>query len=63
MEYVYDPAKQILAVYENNKIIGGYIGIIAERALQRLIMTDRPISIGKLLSYEERQDKQHNNEH
>ena len=55
--YVYDPRKQIMMVFEGDHNIGGYIGLIAERKFERLLMTDAIIEMGEFLTARERQEK------
>ena len=46
-KYAYDPQKQVLIVYEDNKIYGYYGGKIAEQEFERLLDTDVVIEIGQ----------------
>ncbi len=58
LRYVYDPHKQLLVVFEDNHMIGGYNGQIAERKLEKLLLTDVKIELGQFLTAKERQDKE-----
>ncbi len=51
--YVYDPHRNLLAVFEGTKPIGGYIGQIAERKLEKLLNSDEEIHIGQFLTRNE----------
>ena len=53
-KYVYDPQKQIMMVFDGNRNVGGYIGQIAERKFEKLLLTDVDIEIGEFLTRRER---------
>jgi len=55
--FIYDPRRMILLVFEGEKNLGGYIGQIAERKFEGLLMTDEQISIGEFLTKREIEDR------
>lgn len=48
--YIYDPSRTLLILFEDDQPKGGYFGPIAERELQRLLLTDAMIHIGRCLT-------------
>jgi hypothetical protein len=61
LTYVFDPKKLMLIVYdEDKKCLGGYIGQIAERKFEKLLMTDAFITLGSFLTEREKQANQSN---
>ena len=56
--YVYDPKKQLLMVFQDQHLKGGYNGQIAERKFEKLLLTDAKIELGQFLTAKERQDKE-----
>jgi len=54
--YLYDPRRSVLAVFSNDKPIGGYMGQIAERKLEKLLYTDAEIHLGQFLTRKEIED-------
>ena len=57
--YIYDPHRSMLAVFENDQPIGGYIGQIAERKLEKLLDTDAVIHLGEFLTRSEINERKH----
>lgn len=55
--FIYDPRKMILLVFDGEKNLGGYIGQIAERKFEGLLMTDEQIAIGEFLTKREIEDR------
>jgi len=53
ISYVFDPRRSMLMVFECERNIGGYIGIVAERKFERLLLTDAIIKIGRCLTLKE----------
>jgi hypothetical protein len=53
LTYVYDPRLSMLAVFENDRPLGGYMGRIAERKLESLLNTDAVIHLGQFLTRKE----------
>ena len=55
--YIYDPRRSMLVVFEDDKPTGGYIGQIAERKIEQLLLTDAMIQLGEFLTAQEIKDR------
>jgi len=51
--YIYDPGKNILMVFEGTHHVGGYMGKIAERKFESLLMSGTQIELGRFLTRKE----------
>ena len=56
LRYVFDPGRSMLIVFEGKRNVGGFIGKIAEREFEKLLLTDARIELGKVIS---KSDKSH----
>jgi len=56
IKYVYDPVKQVLVVFEDGHMKGGYMGQIAENKFEDLLLTDSIIEFGRFMTAKERKE-------
>ena len=58
LKYVYDPRKQVMMVFRDGHNIGGYMGQIAERKFESLLLTGVVIELAEFLTRSERSQRE-----